>query len=110
MEATLTVLTEQALQEVVRRIVEVARPRQIILFGSAARGETGPHSDVDLLVVVEAPAHRRRLAQAIYRSLIGVGLAVDVIVVTTEDVDRYGKHPGLVIRPALTEGKIIYAS
>ena len=63
----------QVLDEIVRRIVQVAQPEKIILFGSAARGEMGPHSDVDLLVV-KANVHRRRLAQAIYLQLIGVGL------------------------------------
>ncbi len=104
------ILTEQTLQELVHRIVEVAHPQQVILFGSAARGDMGPHSDVDLLVVVEAPVHRRRLAQSIYRNLVGVGFAADVVVVTTEDLRRYKEHPGMVIRPALAEGKVIYAS
>ena len=103
-------LTEQTLQEIVRRIVEVAHPRRVILFGSAARGDMGSHSDVDLLVVVEKPVHRRRLAQSIYCNLVGVGFAADVVVVTGEDLRRYKEHPGTVIRPALEEGKVIYAS
>ncbi len=49
------------LGEIVHRIVEVARPERIILFGSAARGQMGGDSDVDLLVVVEPGVHRRRL-------------------------------------------------
>src|SRR5438270_13699372 len=97
------------LDEIVRRIVEVADPQEIILFGSAARGTMGPHSDVDLLVV-KANTHRRRLAQEIYRHLIGVGHAVDVVVVTPEDVEQYRDAPGLVIEPALREGKQIYAA
>lgn len=103
-------LTEQLLQQIVQRIVEVAHPRQIILFGSAARGDMGPHSDVDLLIVIDAPVHRRRLAQDIYCHLVGVGFAVDVVVVTVEDLQRYKDHPGMVIRPALAEGKTIYAA
>ena len=49
------VLSEQTLAEMIRRVVEVAHPQRLILFGSAARGEMGPHSDVDLLVVVDQP-------------------------------------------------------
>lgn len=96
------------LDEIVRRIVEVAQPEKIILFGSAARGESGPGSDVDLLVI-KSGVHRRRLAQAIYMNLFGVGQAVDVVVVTPEDVERYKDSPALVIEPALREGKVIYA-
>lgn len=101
--------TEQLIQDVVTRIAEVTRPRLIILFGSAARGEMGPNSDLDLLVVVDGPAHRRRLAQAIYRNLVGLGFAADVVVVTTDDVIHYRWDPHTVIRPAFDEGKVIYA-
>ena len=41
----------EVLQEIIRRVVETAQPEKIIMFGSAARGEMGPNSDVDLLVV-----------------------------------------------------------
>ena len=80
---------DDALAEIIRRIVRVAAPERIVLFGSAARGEAGPKSDLDLLVIKPGQYHRGRLSDAIYRSLIGVGRAVDVVVVTPEDVDRY---------------------
>lgn len=96
------------LAEVVRRIVEVAQPDRIILFGSAARGEGGPNSDLDLLVVKSGLTHRGRLAEAIYMNLIGVGEAVDVVVVTPEDVEQYKDCHALVIKPALQEGRVIY--
>jgi len=97
-----------ALDRVIRRIVQVAQPEKIILFGSAARGKVGPSSDLDLLVI-KSGVHRRRLAQAIYRNLVGVGQAVDVVVVTPEDVERYQDSFALVIEPALREGKVVYA-
>ncbi len=102
-------LSEQELERVIRRVVEVAQPEKIILFGSAARGEMGPHSDVDLLVV-KSNVHRRKLAQEIYRHLIGVGQAVDVVVVTPEDIERYRTCHALIIEPALQEGKVVYAA
>ncbi|MFQ6100766.1 MAG: nucleotidyltransferase domain-containing protein [Anaerolineae bacterium] len=101
---------QEVLDEIVRRIVEVAQPEKIIMFGSAARGEMGPNSDVDLLVVKSNVAHRGRLAGDIYMNLIGAGQAVDVIVVTPEDIERYRDSIGLVIKPALQEGKVIYAA
>ena len=58
---------QHTLDEVVQRIVETAHPRQIILFGSAARGSTEPNSDLDVLEVVAEDIHQRQLAQAIYR-------------------------------------------
>ncbi|MCK4580757.1 MAG: nucleotidyltransferase domain-containing protein, partial [Dehalococcoidia bacterium] len=81
---------------------------KIILFGSAARGEMGPNSDLDLLIVKSGDYHKGRLIGEIYMHLFGVGQAVDVVVVTPEDIDRYRDSHPLVIKPALREGKILY--
>lgn len=97
-----------ALDELVRRIVEVARPDRIVLFGSAARGEMGPDSDLDVLVVKSGVEHRRRLAQDIYMNLSGVG--VDVIVLTPEDIEVQRDRVGSVVGPALDEGRVIHAA
>ena len=99
---------KEALDEIVDRIVRVAQPDKIILFGSAARGEMGLNSDLDLLVVKSGPIHRRKLAQEIYINLFGVGQAVDIIVVTPDDIERYGNVHALILKPALQEGKVIY--
>jgi predicted nucleotidyltransferase len=101
---------QDTLDEIIRRIVAVARPEKIIMFGSAARGEMGPNSDVDLLVIKRGPIHRGHLTGEIYMNLFGVGAAVDVVVVTPEDVERYRDSHALVIAPALREGKIVYAA
>ena len=98
------------LDDLVQRIVGVAHPRQIILFGSAARGDMGPHSDIDVLVVVSDGTHCRYTAQRIYQYLIGLGVAVDVIVATASDLQQYGNNFSLVYYPALREGRAIYAA
>jgi predicted nucleotidyltransferase len=98
----------RVLADVVRRVVEAARPDKIILFGSAARGQMGPHSDLDLLVVKAGEFDRARLITAIYRQLAGVDAAVDVVVATPEEVQRYRNAYCLVICPALKEGKVVY--
>lgn len=95
------------LDTIIERIVEVADPERIILFGSAARDEMGPHSDFDLLVV-KPDVHRRKLAQRIYRNLIGVGQPVDIVVVTPEDLEQYADSHALIISPALEEGTEVY--
>lgn len=98
------------LDEAVRRILTVVKPHRIILFGSAARGEMGPESDLDLLVVMPNGIHRRRTSAEIFKALRGIGLPKDVIVVTEKDVGAHRSNPSLVIKPALEEGKEIYAS
>lgn len=101
---------QSILDEIVRRVVAVAHPDRIILFGSAARGQMGPDSDLDLLVVKSGVPHRRRLAQAIHRNLFGVGMPVDIIVVTPEDIQAFQDKVGTIIGPALKEGKLLYAA
>ena len=100
-------IAQKTLDDIIRRIVEVAHPEKIILFGSAARGEMGPNSDVDLLIIKEGADALDLMAQ-IYRNLHGVGAAVDAIVVTPEDVERFKDSHALVIKPALREGKVVY--
>ena len=98
---------EETLQEIVRRIVEAAQPEKIILFGSAARGEMGPDSDVDLLVV-KSGVHRRELAARLYRELADLPVPKDIIVATPEDLERHRDTIGLVYRAALREGRVVY--
>jgi predicted nucleotidyltransferase len=98
------------LADAVRRVVEAAQPDKIILFGSAARGEMGPNSDLDFLVIKGGNFDRWKLTRAIYHRLHGTEAAVDVIVVTPEDIDRYRDAHCLVISPALKEGKVVYGA
>ncbi len=102
-------VNRKVLDKIVRRIVKIAKPEKIIMFGSAARGEMGPNSDVDLLII-KSGVHRRKLAMKIYRNLGAIGCPVDLVVVTPEDIKRYGDCPALVIEPALREGKLLYAA
>lgn len=100
-------LDDVTLDAIVRRVVDVAQPEKIILFGSAARGDMGPDSDVDLLVIRDTE-DTRALAAQIQRRLRGVRVAIDVTVVTPAHVERYRNSRGLVIKPALREGRAVY--
>ncbi len=99
------------LAEIVRRLVDAYRPERIYLFGSVARGETGPDSDFDLLVVVpdEAPPERKGSKLA-YQALCGTGTAADVLVCTRSyfEARRHlrASLPGTVLR----EGKLLHAA
>jgi len=105
---TTAILHQDILDEIIRRVSRVVHPRRIMLFGSAVRGQMGPDSDLDLLVIVRGPVHRRALAQEIYSNLHGIPMPVDVVVATEEDIERYGDRVGTILRPALREGEIIY--
>ncbi len=102
---------EPKLAEIVRRLVVAYQPERIYLFGSVARGDTGPDSDYDLLVVVpdDAPPERRDGGLA-YRALWGVGTAVDAVVCTSRwfhaRTHLKASLPGTVLR----EGKLLHAA
>ena len=99
---------EEKLKEIIRRIVAGFDPLKIILFGSHARGEGGPDSDADLLVVMRVEGSKRGKAAEIDLALWGVDLPADIIVVTPEEVERFRDIVGTIIYPALREGKVVY--
>ena len=102
-----TNVTTSDIEEVVRRIVEVAQPEKVILFGSAARGEMDPHSDLDILVVKPGADHWG-LSGRIRRALRGVNAAVDLVAATPQNIERYKDSHPLVYKPALREGRVVY--
>lgn len=99
---------QQKLDEMVRRIVDAVHPLRIYLFGSAARGTTHASSDLDVLVVMPDGVHRGKTTEAIYRNMLGFGIAKDIVVVTEADVKTHRDNPYLIIRNALNEGKELY--
>jgi predicted nucleotidyltransferase len=100
--------SKDILNEVTRRIVQVAKPLRVLLFGSAARGRMTKDSDLDVLVIVRGPTHRRQMAQKIYRNLHGIDIAVDIFVATEEDLHKYGRRAGTILKFALCEGRLLY--
>ena len=102
-------VNQSTLNNIIERIVDVAQPEKIILFGSAASGKMATNSDVDLLIIKDG-ADSLQLMAKIYGRLHGVGAAVDAIVVSTADVERYKDSHALVIKPALQHGTVVYES
>ena len=101
-------LDQKTLDDIIRRIVEVAQPERIILFGSTARGDMTRNSDVDLLIIKEGGD--ANLRAQIYEKMYDVRVAVDAILVSPADVERYKDSHALVIKPALQEGRVVYES
>jgi len=103
-----SVPVQDAIREMVRRIVAQFRPDKIILFGSHARGDARPGSDVDLLVVMPVQGSKRRRATEIDMALADRTVPLDLLVVTPEDFERGQTEIGSVLRPAALEGRVLY--
>jgi predicted nucleotidyltransferase len=97
-----------ALREVVRRIVEVADPDEIVLFGSAVRGRIRRHSDFDLVVIKSGLDDRYRLTQLLHAHFFGIPVRVDLIVVTPEEAHEARGNGWTFLGRALRGGRCIY--
>jgi predicted nucleotidyltransferase len=102
--------SDTRLVDLVRRLVNAYRPERVYLFGSHARGDAGPDSDYDLLVVVgDDAAPERKSSRLAYEALRGTGTAADVLVCTSRWFDRRrglkASLPGTVLR----EGRLLHA-
>ncbi len=93
----------------VDRIVRQFQPERIILFGSHARGDGGPDSDVDLLVVMSVEGSKREKRIEIRGALHDIRVPKDIIVTTPEAFAWRKEIPGTIERPADQEGEVLYA-
>ncbi|MCX6616151.1 MAG: nucleotidyltransferase domain-containing protein [Acidobacteria bacterium] len=99
---------EAKLEEIVRRIVEVADPDRIILFGSRARGDVRMQSDVDLLVVKDSSLSHYKRVGPLYVSLFGIDVPIDILWYTPTEVAQWAGAINHVIARALREGRVLY--
>ena len=107
---TTTGIDDALIEEIVRRVLSVAKPDKIILFGSAATGEMTRDSDIDLLIVEPQPKDHRRESVAIGDALRGMGFPFDVLVISTGWFEASKNVIGGIAYPANKYGKVIYAA
>ncbi len=101
-------MTSTVIDKLVANVVSIANPLRIILFGSAAREESGEHSDIDLLIVMPEGTHRRQTAQKLYREIKGLAVPFDIVVATAQDLEKHRDNDGLIYKNALKEGIEVY--
>jgi predicted nucleotidyltransferase len=104
-----SVTARKVIPRMVRRIVSHFHPEQVILFGSRARGMTGPDSDIDLLVVMSVEGGNRRMQTEIRLALSEFPVPKDIVVTTPEEFDWRKNVTGTIERPAWCEGRVLYA-
>jgi len=100
---------EALIDEAGRRLSAAAPGARVILFGSHARGNAGPRSDLDFLVVEPSVEDRAGESVRLRRALRGLRLFADVIVISESDAREWGGVRGSVIHAALSEGRPLAA-
>ena len=101
-------IDDTLIREIVQRLLGVARPDRIILFGSAATGEMTRDSDIDLLVVAPAPSNTLDERVRLYKALRDLGFPFDVFIIGTERFEETKNIFGGIAYPANKYGRVIY--
>jgi predicted nucleotidyltransferase len=100
---------EHWIELMTERIVAQFSPERIVLFGSHARGDAHGDPDVDLLVIFDEVESQHELGVQIRTAVADVHVPKDIVVRSTEEVRRRGNLVGTVLKPALEDGRVLYA-
>ncbi|MFI1447104.1 nucleotidyltransferase domain-containing protein [Streptomyces virginiae] len=101
-------LTDEEIDSIVGRIVQVARPQRVVMFGSYAKGRATVKSDLDLLVVMPTEAPVLIRASEVEPYLGGCAVPVDLHFVTVEELEEYGREEHHFLHSVLRSGKTLY--
>jgi len=103
-------IDQELIDEIVRRVLSVASPDRIILFGSAASGRMTQDSDIDLMVVEPGPLDDARESVRIRSAIGSIGFPCDVVVLDTGYFERTKHVIGGIAFPANRYGRVVYGA
>ena len=102
-------VTPEKVNAVIRRLIEIAHPKKIILFGSYARGDITEDSDLDVLIVAGDEVKNTRKESVRLRSAIKeIEMPMDILVVRESTFQKLGDTPGLIYEEARRTGRLVY--
>ena len=101
-------ISEETIRNAIDRLIGVAKPQKIYLFGSYARGDAREQSDLDFLVVERALRNRRKEMVRLRDAIRSMRIPVDILVVSESTFAEWADVPGTVVHKAKTEGRLCY--
>ena len=102
-------VTDKKLERFVARLKKKINPERVVLFGSRARGDARPDSDLDLLIIEPSDLPRYKRPARYLRALVGLFPSKDIVVWTPEEVEEWASVPNSFIATALREGRTLHA-
>ncbi len=105
-------VSSDTLASLAERIIHLANPHRVILFGSQARGTLNESSDIDLLIIGDRSSgeswSRRREIGRIRRGLPVSATPIDILFFTPDEIEKWRHTTNHVVSEALREGRILY--
>ncbi|MEW5822632.1 MAG: nucleotidyltransferase domain-containing protein [Cyanobacteriota bacterium] len=99
---------QRIIKQIVNVVLSVIKPEKIILFGSQSYGNPSTDSDYDILIIIDGIQDHYKLLKKLYRKMIEVDAAVDIILKNTEEVEESKQRLVSVVKDALNKGTVIY--
>lgn len=99
---------KKIVDQIVKAVLEVIKADKIILFGSQARGDARPTSDYDILVIKDIIDDERMTLKKLYRKMLEIDAAVDIILKSSEGLEKSKNRLISATKEALKEGIVIY--
>lgn len=97
----------EEIQSITQQLIEKYKPAKIILFGSAARGNFGPNSDLDFLIIKDDAGRHLEVEQRLHR-MINYKIASDFIFLTPKEVKRRLKKKDFFLQEIFRKGKVLH--
>ena len=102
-------MTDEALFEQIRsRLVAAIHPRRIVVFGSRARGDAKPDSDLDLMVVADLDGSLGEKSRAVHVPLLDLDVSLDLVIYTPDEYERFRKWRSSIAGIADREGRVLH--
>jgi len=101
-------ISEGTIKEAIERLIKVAKPQKIYLFGSYARGDARKQSDLDFLVIEQMLKGRRKEMVRLHDAIRSMRIPVDILVTSESTFNEWSDVPGTVMYRAKVEGQLCY--